>query len=131
MLLLIKTCVVYHESGAGALCGNVDVVFHNSGFGSLCAMWYISVVYHKSRFGAGALCGTVDVVFHNSGFGSLCAIWYISVVYHDSSFGAGEPQGCINRGTCSHPELNQDQVLTSAYVIIFCTVATNAVNKSV
>ena len=40
-------------------------------------------------------------------------------------------QGCINRGTCSHPELTQDQVLTSAYVIIFCTVATNAVNKSV
>ena len=26
-------------------------------------------------------------------------------------------QGCINRGTCSHPELTQDQVLTSAYVI--------------
>ena len=24
-------------------------------------------------------------------------------------------QGCINRGTCSHPELTQDQVLTSAY----------------
>ena len=40
-------------------------------------------------------------------------------------------QGCINRRTCSHPELTQDQVLTSAYVIIFCTVATNAVNKSV
>ena len=40
-------------------------------------------------------------------------------------------QGCINRGMCSHPELTQDQVLTSAYVIIFCTVATNAVNKSV
>ena len=28
-------------------------------------------------------------------------------------------QGCINRGTCSHPELTQDQVLTSAYVIRF------------
>ena len=40
-------------------------------------------------------------------------------------------QGCINRGTCSHPELTHDCVLTSAYVIIFWTVARNAVNKSV
>ena len=27
-------------------------------------------------------------------------------------------QWCINRVTCSHPELNQDHVLTSAYVVI-------------
>ena len=40
-------------------------------------------------------------------------------------------QGCIHCLTCSHPELTQDKVLTSAYVIIFCTVATNALNKSV
>ena len=40
-------------------------------------------------------------------------------------------QWCINHVTCSHPELTQDHVLTSAYVIIFWTVATNGVNKSV
>ena len=40
-------------------------------------------------------------------------------------------QWCIIRLTCSHPELTKDHVLTSAYVIIFLTVARNAVNKSV
>ena len=37
-------------------------------------------------------------------------------------------QGCIFRLTCSHPELTEDHVLTSAYVKIFTR---NAVNKSV
>ena len=40
-------------------------------------------------------------------------------------------QGCIFRLTCSHPELTEDYVLTSAYVKIFKTVTRNAVNKSV
>ena len=41
-------------------------------------------------------------------------------------------QGCIFRLTCSHPELTEDQVLTSACVIyVFRTVTKNAVNKSV
>ena len=40
-------------------------------------------------------------------------------------------QGYINRGTCSQPELTSGHVLSSAYVIIFWAVATNAVNKSV
>ena len=40
-------------------------------------------------------------------------------------------QGCIFRLTCSHPELTDDHVLTSAYVKIFRTVMRNAVNKSV
>ena len=40
-------------------------------------------------------------------------------------------QGCIFRLTCSHPELTQDHVLTSAYVKVFRTVTRNAVNKSV
>ena len=40
-------------------------------------------------------------------------------------------QGCIFRLTCSHPELTEDHVLTSAYVKIFRTVTRNAVNKSV
>ena len=40
-------------------------------------------------------------------------------------------QGCIFRLTCSHPELTEDHVLTSAYVKIFRTVTKNAVNKSV
>ena len=39
-------------------------------------------------------------------------------------------QWCIIRLTCSYPELTKDHVLTSAYVIIFRTVARNAVNKS-
>ena len=38
-------------------------------------------------------------------------------------------QWCISHLACSHPELVQDHVITSAYVIIFWTVATNAVNK--
>ena len=42
-----------------------------------------------------------------------------------------EWQGCIFRLTCSHPELTEDHVLTSAYVKIFRTVTRNAVNKSV
>ena len=40
-------------------------------------------------------------------------------------------QGCIFRLTCSHPELTEDHVLTSAYVKIFRTVTRNAINKSV
>ena len=40
-------------------------------------------------------------------------------------------QGCIFRLTCSHPELIEDHVLTSAYVKICRTVTRNAVNKSV
>ena len=40
-------------------------------------------------------------------------------------------QGCIFRLTCSHPELTEDHVLTSAYLKIFRTVTRNAVNKSV
>ena len=40
-------------------------------------------------------------------------------------------QGCIFRLTCSHPELTEDHVLTSANVKIFRTVTRNAVNKSV
>ena len=40
-------------------------------------------------------------------------------------------QGCIFRLTCSHPELTEDHVLTSAYVKIFRTVTRNGVNKSV
>ena len=40
-------------------------------------------------------------------------------------------QGCIFRLTCSHPELTEDHVLTSAYVKIFRTVTRNAVNKGV
>ena len=39
-------------------------------------------------------------------------------------------QGCIFRLTCSHPELTEDHVLTSAYVKIFRIVTRNAVNKS-
>ena len=39
--------------------------------------------------------------------------------------------GCIFRLTCSHPELTEDHVLTSAYVKFFRTVTRNAVNKSV
>ena len=44
-------------------------------------------------------------------------LWYI------------KDQGCIFRLTCSHPELTEDHVLTSAYVKIFKTVTRNAVNK--
>ena len=40
-------------------------------------------------------------------------------------------QVCIFRLTCSHPELTEDHVLTSAYIKIFRTVTRNAVNKSV
>ena len=40
-------------------------------------------------------------------------------------------QGCIFRLTCSHPQLTEDHVLTSAYVKIFRTCTKNAVNKSV
>ena len=43
----------------------------------------------------------------------------------------GGHQGCIFRLTCSHPELTEDQVLTSVYVKNFITVTRNAVNKSV
>ena len=39
-------------------------------------------------------------------------------------------QGCIFRLMCSHPELTEDHVLTSAYVKIFRIVTRNAVNKS-
>ena len=41
-----------------------------------------------------------------------------------------DDQGCIFRLTCSHPELTEDHVLTSAYVKIFRIVTRNAVNKS-
>ena len=47
------------------------------------------------------------------------------------SRGGSKKQGCIFRLTCSHPELTEDHVLTSAYVKIFKTVTRNAVNKSV
>ena len=47
------------------------------------------------------------------------------------NFFVGRWQGCIFRLTCSHPELTEDHVLTSAYVKIFRTVTRNAVNKSV
>ena len=40
-------------------------------------------------------------------------------------------QRCIFRLTCSHPELTEDHVFTSAYVKFFRTVTRNAVNKSV
>ena len=40
-------------------------------------------------------------------------------------------QGCILCLTCSHPELTEDDVVTSAYVKIFRAVTRNAVNKSV
>ena len=40
-------------------------------------------------------------------------------------------QGCIFCLTCSHSELTEDHVLTSAYVKIFRTVTRNAANKSV
>ena len=40
-------------------------------------------------------------------------------------------QGCIFRLTCSHRELTEDHLLTSAYVKIFRTITRNAVNKSV
>ena len=43
----------------------------------------------------------------------------------------GSGQGCIFHLTCSHPELTEDHVLTSAYVKILKTVTRNAVNKSV
>ena len=43
----------------------------------------------------------------------------------------GGCQGCIFRLTCSHPELTEDHVLTSAYVKIIRTITRNAVNKSV
>ena len=39
-------------------------------------------------------------------------------------------QGCIFCLTCSHPELTEDHVLTSAYVKIFRTVTRNAIIKS-
>ena len=46
------------------------------------------------------------------------------------TFGSEPPtQGCIFRLTCSHPELTEDHVLTSAYVRIFRNVTRNAVNK--
>ena len=40
-------------------------------------------------------------------------------------------QGCIFRLKCSHPQVTEDHVLTSAYVKTFRTVRSNAVNKSV
>ena len=50
---------------------------------------------------------------------------YILVLFVDFVY----KQGCINRETCSHPELTQDRVLTSGYVIICYTVAKNAEGK--
>ena len=46
-------------------------------------------------------------------------------------FAFANKQGCIFRLTCSHHELTEDHVLTSAYVKILRTVTRNAVNKSV
>ena len=40
-------------------------------------------------------------------------------------------QGCIFRLTCSHRELTEEHVLTSAYVKISRTLTINAKNKSV
>ena len=40
-------------------------------------------------------------------------------------------QGCTFRLTCSHPELTEDHVLTSAYVKFFRIVTRNAVNEIV
>ena len=40
-------------------------------------------------------------------------------------------QGCIFRLTCSHRELTEDHVLTSAYVKFFRTAMRNAVNEGV
>ena len=68
---------------------------------------------------------------------SVCflAFFYLRTPYFAKSdfyvLAFSPQQGCINRGTCSHAELTLDHVLTSAYVIIFWTVARNAVNKSV
>ena len=45
--------------------------------------------------------------------------------------GYAEEPWCIFCLTCSHPELTEDHVLTSAYVKVFRTVTRNAVNKSV
>ena len=42
-----------------------------------------------------------------------------------------QEQGCIFRLTCSHRELTEDHVLTSAYVKIFRTVTRNFVNRGV
>ena len=51
---------------------------------------------------------------------------------YDGILGPGfSAAGCIFRLTCSHPELTEDHVLTSANVKFFRTVTRNAVNKSV
>ena len=52
-------------------------------------------------------------------------------VYAGLEKGITYRQGCIFRLTCSHRELTNDHVLTSAYVKIFRAVTRNAVNKSV
>ena len=53
------------------------------------------------------------------------------IIAHIGSRLPSAVQRCIFRLTCSHPELTEDHVLTSAYVKIFRTVMRNAVNKSV
>ena len=58
-------------------------------------------------------------------------MWFVLWIKFDNFVYYSERQGYINRGTCSQPELTSGHVLSSAYVIIFWAVATNAVNKSV
>ena len=70
-------------------------------------------------------------------FTYVCLCQYIYVNKNDCvcsgvlAFIVKLQQGCIFRLTCSHGELTEDHVLTSAYVKIFRTVTRNAVNKSV
>ena len=54
-----------------------------------------------------------------------------AAITSDIMFEDDDNQGCIFRMTCSHPELTEDHVLTSAYVKFFRNVTRNAVNKSV
>ena len=53
------------------------------------------------------------------------------IIAHIGSRLPSAVQRCIFRLTCSHPELTEDHVLTSAYVKISRTVKRNAVNKRV
>ena len=53
-----------------------------------------------------------------------------AAITSDIMFEDDDNQGCIFRMTCSHPELTEDHVLTSAYVKFFKIVTRNAVNKS-
>ena len=64
------------------------------------------------------LCGCYLVTISLTFTGSFLKVIYVYCL-----------KGYINCGTCSHPELTLDHVLTSTYVIIFWTVAINAVNR--